>query len=236
MSVAPWFAPRSRRSAWWATRSSSSPSRCRNAATEARVSASSVSLIDHSRGSPSSSRSAWNRATRAATGCASGSPNTVAIQGILASSTDSHAPRTGVCPACGQVFSLLLERSMSWSRQARPAGKQARPADKRRPRDGAGAASTTRHAGAGSGQRPRAYLSPSLRLSTPLDLQPRGVVSARGLASLFDHRRWHPQLDGWNPRSRRLLPTTNTELSAIAAPAIIGDSSPEAARGSAATL
>ncbi len=37
-------------------------------------------------------------------------------------------------------------------------------------------------------------------------------------------------------RSRRLLPTTNTEEKAIAAPAIIGLSSPAAASGSAATL
>lgn len=38
------------------------------------------------------------------------------------------------------------------------------------------------------------------------------------------------------PRRRRLLPTTNTELNAIAAPAIIGLSRPAAASGSAATL
>ena len=41
---------------------------------------------------------------------------------------------------------------------------------------------------------------------------------------------------GVKPRSRRLLPTTKSELAAIAAPAIIGSSSPSAARGSAATL
>jgi len=39
-----------------------------------------------------------------------------------------------------------------------------------------------------------------------------------------------------NRRSRRLLATTNAELAAIAAPAIIGLSSPAAASGSAATL
>jgi hypothetical protein len=38
------------------------------------------------------------------------------------------------------------------------------------------------------------------------------------------------------PRRRRLLPTTNTELNAIAAPAIIGFSNPAAASGSAARL
>ena len=42
--------------------------------------------------------------------------------------------------------------------------------------------------------------------------------------------------DGVNRRSRRLLVTTNTELKAIAAPAIMGLSSPTAANGSAATL
>ena len=41
---------------------------------------------------------------------------------------------------------------------------------------------------------------------------------------------------GAKPRSRRLLVTTNTELNAIAAPAIIGLSSPAAASGIAATL
>ena len=44
------------------------------------------------------------------------------------------------------------------------------------------------------------------------------------------------QRDGVNLRRRRLLLTTNTELKAIAAPAIIGFSRPAAARGSAATL
>ena len=41
---------------------------------------------------------------------------------------------------------------------------------------------------------------------------------------------------GAKPRSRRLLVTTKTELNAIAAPAIIGLSSPAAASGIAATL
>ena len=44
------------------------------------------------------------------------------------------------------------------------------------------------------------------------------------------------QLIGENRRSRRLLVTTNTELSAIAAPASIGFSSPAAASGRPATL
>ena len=119
VSAAPWLAPRSRWSAWWATRSSSSVSRCRNAVTEARVSASSVSLIDHSRGSPSWSRSAWNRATRAATGCASGSPNTVAIQGILASATDSPGPGTRTkFRDVDKYFEVFLERWMLWSRHS----------------------------------------------------------------------------------------------------------------------
>ncbi|RKE10445.1 common central domain of tyrosinase [Catellatospora citrea] len=53
------------------------------------------------------------------------------------------------------------------------------------------------------------------------------------------HRRWCGQgraVTVLNPRSRRLLDTTNTDDSAIAAPAIIGLSSPSAARGRAATL
>jgi len=41
---------------------------------------------------------------------------------------------------------------------------------------------------------------------------------------------------GWKRRSRRLLVTTNTELKAMAAPAISGDSKPRAASGIAATL
>src|SRR6185295_15295047 len=49
----------------------------------------------------------------------------------------------------------------------------------------------------------------------------QGVVSSR---------------DGVNRRSRRLLLTTNTELKAIAAPAIIGSSRPSAASGIAAAL
>jgi hypothetical protein len=40
----------------------------------------------------------------------------------------------------------------------------------------------------------------------------------------------------WKRRSRRLFPTTNSDDAAIAAPAIIGSSSPAAARGIAATL
>ena len=75
-----------------ATRSSSSVTRCRSAAREVRVSASSVWLRDQQPRSASSSSSAWNRGDRAATGCASGSPNTVAIQGILASGTDTPGP------------------------------------------------------------------------------------------------------------------------------------------------
>ena len=51
---------------------------------------------------------------------------------------------------------------------------------------------------------------------------------------------WNPRIpsyrDGVNRRNRRLLATTNTELKAIAAPAIMGLSSPTAANGSAATL
>jgi hypothetical protein len=41
---------------------------------------------------------------------------------------------------------------------------------------------------------------------------------------------------GWNRRSRRLLVTTKTLENAMAAPAIMGLSSPAAATGRAATL
>ena len=47
---------------------------------------------------------------------------------------------------------------------------------------------------------------------------------------------WGWPENGWNPRRRRLLPTTNTEENAIAAPASIGLSRPAAASGIAATL
>ena len=55
------------------------------------------------------------------------------------------------------------------------------------------------------------------------------------------HHRWVlPALAGYrvgvNRRSRRLLLTTNTELKAMAAPAISGLSRPSAASGRAATL
>ena len=166
VSVAPWFAPRSRRSAWLATRSSSSASRCRNAATEARVSASSVSLIDQSRGSPSWSRSAWNRATRAATGCASGSPNTVAIQGILASTTDSPGPRTGVLPACGQVFSECF-----WSGRCRGLDKLDQRGVALDHRSDSATATATYP---GADRDPAPYLSRRCAFPPPDDLQPRG--------------------------------------------------------------
>ena len=230
MSVAPWFAPRSRRSAWWATRSSSSVSSVPQRGQRGQgVGQLGVRSGTSSRAPARWSRSAWNRATAAATGCASGSPNTVAIQGILASSTDSPGPRTGLCPACGQVFFDCF-----WSARCRGLDKLDQPEGStsgggpRRP--------SHRLAPAGSGQRPRAVPLPVVAPFDPaLSTTARSGLGARAGAPVRPPL-GHPQLDGWNPRSRRLLPTTNTELSAIAAPAIIGDSSPEAARGSAATL
>ena len=47
---------------------------------------------------------------------------------------------------------------------------------------------------------------------------------------------WRVYPAGWKRRSRRLLVTTNTELKAMAAPAISGDSKPRAASGIAAAL
>ena len=109
----------------WRRRSSSSVSRCRSAATEARVSASSVCAHRPESGVPSWSRSAWNRATRAATGCASGSPNTVAIQGILARPPTSRAGN-GAFRAAVEKYSrksgsgaLDVVVSTGWDRRGR---------------------------------------------------------------------------------------------------------------------
>ncbi len=72
---------------------------------------------DHSPRSASWSRSAWNRGDADVTGCASGSPNTVAIQGILASSTDSPGPGMGYF---GQLWRSISKACWSlrcrWSR------------------------------------------------------------------------------------------------------------------------
>src|SRR3954451_17115721 len=67
------------------------------------------------------------------------------------------------------------------------------------------------------------------------DEGPGGLGAAGGrhvIAVRAGGRRCH----GATRRSRRLLVTTNTELNAIAAPAIIALSRPAAASGSAATL
>ncbi len=61
----------------------------------------------------------------------------------------------------------------------------------------------------------------------------KGVVRGRGPQCL---RAARPGQPGENRRSRRLFVTTNTELKAIAAPAISGLRKPRAASGIAATL
>ena len=139
VSAAPASAPRSRRSAWWATRSSSSVTRLRSAPREVRESASSGPVRDQQPTSVRWSSSVWIRATAAAIGCASGAPNTVAIQGILASGTDTPGPGMRAFPASVEKhFQSFLERRCRWSRQARPAGRwrsrQARPAGRWRSR------------------------------------------------------------------------------------------------------
>lgn len=67
------------------------------------------------------------------------------------------------------------------------------------------------------------------------------VNLASRVTGLARPQRWRRQRatsyrEGVNRRSRRLLVTTNTELKAIAAPAIRGLSKPRAANGNAAVL
>ena len=76
----------------------------------------------------------------------------------------------------------------------------------------------------------RAAVAPMLLVSRRLIGDDGSYVSAREIRCPPGYR------DGVNRRSRRLLLTTNTELNAIAAPAISGFSRPSAANGSAATL
>ena len=81
-------------------------------------------------------------------------------------------------------------------------------------------------------------------------VEPNRRATARRVDAECGHSHAHPvgqllscptgyavaQTAARNLRSRRLFATTNTEENAIAAPAIIGLSSPAAASGSAATL
>ena len=62
------------------------------------------------------------------------------------------------------------------------------------------------------------------------------VVLGRGPPPSVTSRRYRVPAVDRKVRSRRLLETTNTELNAMAAPAIIGLRSPAAATGRAATL
>ena len=114
------------------------------------------------------SRSAWRRRP-GSDRVASGSPNTVAIQGILASATDNPGPRTGLGSGMWTTFlESFLERSLLWSRQARP---PERP--------------TTALRKPGGRPDPAPYLSPLLRLSTTRHLQPTHTrCSATAGASL----------------------------------------------------
>ena len=256
MSAAPWLAPRSRRSAWWASPELELGDPVPQRGHEARLSASSVSADRPESAVPELGRGRrGTAATVAVTGCCPVRRMTVAIQGILASTTDNPGPGTGLWfRDVDKYFELFLEPSMLWSRQlARLAGELALA---RPPAAEASGRRLLNHRHAGPGSRPRPRAVP-LPVAAPFDHRPptacaRVVSTLARWRSLLDHRRAplqcsaietagnhgssRPHADGWNPRSRRLLPTTNTELSAIAAPAIIGDSSPAAARGSAATL
>lgn len=76
-----------------------------------------------------------------------------------------------------------------------------------------------------------------------LGIDPEDTVAVmRVLVEITPRTTYYPtttipsERDGVNLRSRRLLLTTNSELKAIAAPAIIGFRRPAAASGSAATL
>ncbi len=64
----------------------------------------------------------------------------------------------------------------------------------------------------------------------------RGLAAGFRPAATTGQPRASVSAIGRKPRSRRLLETTNTDENAIAAPAIIGLSSPAAASGTAATL
>ena len=89
VSAAPWLAPRSRRSAWWAWRSSSSVIWCRSWARAVRLVSVSAGRRVHSPRSATSC-SCWETAAIVdVTGCCPVSSNAVVIQGILASTTDS---------------------------------------------------------------------------------------------------------------------------------------------------
>ncbi|MGY3681874.1 hypothetical protein ACVWXU_005497 [Streptomyces sp. TE33382] len=75
---------------------------------------------------------------------------------------------------------------------------------------------------------------------SPAGVSPAGLIGSGGagpvaLAATVAFSGPHAQ-EALNPRSRSELPTTKTEEKAIAAPAIIGLSSPAAASGRAPTL
>ena len=124
----------------------------------------------------------------------------------------------------------------------RPAGRRAAgPATRGRAGVRGRAASTTR-----CGRASRRPAGPDRRGRVPATRAGRRSCGRRSLRSMEGQSYVVPERtpvaasrfsgSGANPRSRRLLVTTKTELNAIAAPAIIGLSSPAAASGSAATL
>ena len=104
VSAAPTSVPRSRVLAAWAAASSRAWIRLARRVIWGSAAARSVSVMDQNRGSPRSSRSVWARATTAATGWVSRSSNAVAIQGILAPSTDKFDLRMRSFRALWRTF------------------------------------------------------------------------------------------------------------------------------------
>ena len=102
--------------------------RARSCARAVRGGQVSASRRDQQPRSATSSSRRGSGGDRDVTGCASGSPNTVAIQGILASTTDSSGPGTGAFRAAGdEAFrKYFWSGSMSWSRRKlrQPAGSR----------------------------------------------------------------------------------------------------------------
>ncbi len=110
--MAPWLAPRSSRSAWWAWRSSSSVIWCRSWARAVRLASVSAGRRVHSPRSATSCSCWVTAAIVDVTGCCPVSSNAVVIQGILASATDNPGP--GMRHS-GQLWRSIFESF--WSRQ-----------------------------------------------------------------------------------------------------------------------
>ena len=163
-------APRSRRSAWRATRSSSSVTRLRSAPREVRESASSGPVRDQQPTSARWSSSVWIRGDSGRDRVRPGSSNTVAIQGILASGTDTPGPRMRHFRHRWRSISKVSGAAMS-------------------------VVSTSSTSG-GTTESSRGLDTRSLALAArPPELR-RGLDTPRW-RSLLDHRRSPPACDAW---------------------------------------